>query len=80
MSRQKRPWIVEIQEFSRAIADVQIALADSMPEWFKRLTGADTTLREWALARRKYAEKVELAWWAAERGEFEPWNSVMRGE
>lgn len=76
----KPPLIVEWQKLSRAIADVQTALADAFPEWFNRLTNADTTIRRWADARRKYADRVELAWLAETRGEFGPWDSLFKQE
>ena len=72
----KKPLVVEAQSLSRAIADVQEALADALPAWIARITDADESLRRWALARRTYAQRIELAWWAAERGEWEPWDSI----
>lgn len=71
-----KPFIVEAQKLSRAIADIQTALADALPAWFCRLTAGDVTLRGWAADRRAYADRVELAWWAAERGEYEAWRSL----
>lgn len=69
----RRPLVVEWQESSRAIADVQDALADALPHWYCRLTGADERLRQWAKARRLAADYIEDAWEANVRGEHEPW-------
>lgn len=69
--------VVQVQQTSRAIADLQDAIADALPQWVVRLTGADQILHQWAKDRREYAESVELAWWAHQRGEFEPWNRLF---
>ena len=55
----KEPFIVQAAHLSLAIADVQLALADALPDWLFKWRAV---LEGWAVARRMTAYETINEW------------------
>ncbi|MDF1596969.1 MAG: hypothetical protein P1T08_12895 [Acidimicrobiia bacterium] len=59
MKKLHDPWVVQRAEFSLAVASLQLAVADSLPDWLFKLTAF---LEGCAVARRMEAFETIKEW------------------